>query len=289
MPQTSPSPLWPAQLDHITRETDKPEALVAFYRDIVDMHAQEIAPDAWLLQAPGRRMLIVGGRPYEQPEHGYRAKDEAHLKAVRDWVQSQGIAIVPQPYPLFDPGFAVRDPDGRFLSIGLPNPKLAAPAADMAQRLPARLQHVVTTSTQQPIVVDFYKTVGFRVSDNVYRNDRLGGGEITATFMRSDPEHHSFGSFLAPRIAPDHHSYETTGWLDLRDWSDFVTARGHQITLGPGRRGCGANLFIMIDDPEGYRVEWSAEIEQVERDMAARTWPHAEKSLNRWGRAHLRS
>jgi len=86
-----------------------------------------------------------------------------------------------------------------------------------------------------------------------------------------------------------HPSYETNGWMDLRDWSDWVTARGYQITLGPGRRGCGANLFIMIDDPEGYRVEWSAEIEQIERDMAARTWPHAERSLNRWGRAHLRS
>jgi catechol 2,3-dioxygenase-like lactoylglutathione lyase family enzyme len=286
MPVTSPSPLWPAQLDHLTRETDKPDAMVAFYRDVVDMDAQEIGPGAWLLQAPGRRIVIQSGRPYEQPEHGYRVTDEAHFRAVKAWVQSQGIPFVPQPYPLFDPGFAVHDPDGRILAIGLPNPKFAAPKES---RRPGRLQHMVTTSTKQPIVVDFYKTVGFRVSDNVYRNDKLGVGEVTATFMRSDPEHHSFGAFLAAKAAPDHHSYETGGWLDLRDWSDYVTSRGYQITLGPGRRGCGANLFIMIDDPDGYRVEWSADIELVERDMAPRTWPHAERSLNRWGRAHLRS
>ena len=48
------------------------------------------------------------------------------------------------------------------------------------------------------------------------------GGELSAVFLRSDPEHHSFATFRAPESRPDHHSYETGSWNAIRDWGDLA-------------------------------------------------------------------
>ena len=45
----------------------------------------------------------------------------------------------------------------------------------------------------------------------------------------------------------------------------------------------------MVRDPDGNRVEFSAEIEHMPREMAFRTWAHEEFTLNMWGGAWMRS
>ena len=52
-----------------------------------------------------------------------------------------------------------------------------------------------------------------------------------------------------------------------------------------GRYGPGNNLFFMVEDPDGYKVELSAEIELMPREMAARSWKHEDL----WGQAWMRS
>ena len=107
--------------------------------------------------------------------------------------------------------------------------------------------------------------------------------------MRSDPEHHSFAAFRAPAVRGDHHSYETTCWNDIRDWADHMGRQNIKLWWGPGRHGPGNNLFFMVEDPDGYKVELSAEIELMPREMAARSWKHEERTLNLWGQAWMRS
>jgi hypothetical protein len=58
---------------------------------------------------------------------------------------------------------------------------------------------------------------------------------------------------------------------------------------GPGRHGPGNNLFFMIEDPDGHKVEFSAELERVPRETDFRTWPHEQRTLNLWGSAWMRS
>jgi hypothetical protein len=57
---------------------------------------------------------------------------------------------------------------------------------------------------------------------------------------------------------------------------------------GPGRHGPGNNLFAFIEDPDGNWIEVSAELEVV-CDREIRDWPQAERTLNLWGNAILRS
>jgi len=45
----------------------------------------------------------------------------------------------------------------------------------------------------------------------------------------------------------------------------------------------------MIEDPEGHKVEFSAELERMTEDAAYRTWPHEQRTLNLWGSAWMRS
>ena len=134
-------------------------------------------------------------------------------------------------------------------------------------------------------MLGFYRdTLGAKESDRVLENE-----ELAAVFLRSDPEHHSFATFRAPESRPDHHCYETGSWNDIRDWADRMAALRIPLWWGPGRHGPGNNLFFMIEDPDGHKVEFSAELELMPQGAAYRTWPHEQRTLNLWGSAWMRS
>jgi catechol 2,3-dioxygenase len=285
-PKQGESPVWPAQLDHIVRASDKPDTLLAFYRDAIAMTPQQIGDGTWLLQGPQRRILIAGGEPGSQPLNAFRLQSREQLAALRTWLEARGIEMLPNASPVFSDGLAVRDPDGRLAVFGLPDPRYDAMAAS---GLPGRLQHVVVATDRLDRLIGFYERgLGFVASDHVYE-EGVGNAAATATFLRSDPEHHSFAAFRAPKARPDHHSYETTCWNDIRDWADHMSTLNIRLWWGPGRHGPGNNLFFMIEDPEGYKVELSAELELMPRDMAARSWKHEQRTLNLWGQAWMRS
>ena len=120
------------------------------------------------------------------------------------------------------------------------------------------------------------------------RDETDGTQTLTAIFYRSTPEHHSFAMFLSDTARPDHHAYEVSCWNDIRDWADHMSDLYINLWWGPGRHGPGNNLFFMVEDPDGYKVEVSAELETMEDGDAVRYWPHNERSLNLWGPSWMR-
>jgi len=276
------TPLWPARLHHLRRDSAEPERLARFYGELLGDRVESLAEDEWLVQGHGRRMVVGRGVPGAVPWIALAMQSDEHLAAYGAALAALGVAREPAPSPLFaDGAFAVADPDGRRVVFGLPR-RAAGPAASGP---PARLQHFVCASVRVPEMLAFYRdTLGARESDRV-----LEGEEISAAFLRSDPEHHSFATFRAPESRPDHHCYETTGWMDIRDWGDRMASLRIPMWWGPGRHGPGNNLFFMIEDPEGHKVEFSAELERMAQDAAFRTWPHEPRTLNLWGSAWMRS
>ena len=95
--------------------------------------------------------------------------------------------------------------------------------------------------------------------------------------------------FRAPEARSDHLAYEARNWNDIRDWADHFAALEVPLFWGPGRHGPGNNLFIMVEDPDGNKVEISAELEFMHRHMPPRQWAHEERTLNLWGGAWMRS
>jgi catechol 2,3-dioxygenase-like lactoylglutathione lyase family enzyme len=270
-------------------DTDRLEPLVAFYQAALGMSPTRLQDGTVLMQAPGRRLVIGEGKPGAQPFMAFKLQTPPQLEALRRHVAGRGIQPIASPTLVFAEGaFAVRDPDGRLAVFGLPPPELGSAAPEPnapAARLPGRLQHVVVASSDLHPMLRFYEDLGFVVSDYVVEDN----GERTVGFFRSDPEHHSFAVFRCPQTRPDHHAYETTCWNDIRDWADHLATLNIKLWWGPGRHGPGNNLFFMIEDPQGYLIELSAELEIVPDEVTERLWKHEERTLNLWGPGFMRS
>jgi catechol 2,3-dioxygenase-like lactoylglutathione lyase family enzyme len=274
-------PLWPATLHHVCRASPEPRALARFYGGLLGDRVEPLAGDQWLVAGRGRLLVVRYGSKGAVPYFALALRDAGQLAACREMLERRGIALEPSPTPLLAPGaFALADPDGRRIALGLP-----VISADAGDGIPGRLQHFVCASSRIEELLGFYRDrLGMIESDRV-----LEGSALSAFFLRSDPEHHSFAAFRAPESRADHHAYETGSWNDIRDWGDRMANLRIPLWWGPGRHGPGNNLFFMIEDPDGHKVEFSAELERMPREMPFRTWPHEQRTLNLWGSAWMRS
>ena len=289
---TLESPIWPAQLDHLRLDSDDPAMLADFYATAFGYHQKSLPDETYLLQGPGRRLIVGPGKPGARPYHGYRLQNRQQLEGVRDFLQGQGLNTEPSPSTIFqEDAVAVRDPDGWLNVFGLPRTDLPSQKVNnvpSAVNLSGRLQHVVVaTDNLQPMMNFYEKTLGYVASDYV-NADMDDPTSKKVAFYRSDPEHHSFAVFSASEVRSDHHAYEVDDWNAIRDWADHMASLQIKLWWGPGRHGPGNNLFFMILDPHGNQVEISAELENMPREMAARIWPMEESSLNLWGPGWIR-
>lgn len=267
--------LWPARLHHLRRDSPNPEPLARFYGELLGDRVALLGDGSWLVAGPGRRLVIGKGAAAAVPYFALELQDREQLHAYRRRLAATEDFSSPL---LAEGAFCVTDPDGRRVAFGLSR------AQELASGAPGRLQHFVCATERLPDMLAFYRALGLVESDRVTEGEAL-----SAVFLRSDPEHHSFAAFRAPESRPDHHCYETNGWLDIRDWADRMARLRIPLFWGPGRHGPGNNLFFMVEDPEGHKVEFSAELELMPRGMPPRTWPHESRTLNLWGSAWMRS
>ncbi|QET01687.1 glyoxalase [Cupriavidus pauculus] len=271
----------PLQLHHLHLHSESPGQLAEFYRNLFELDAVA-APDGIYGLTGGERAIVIHpGASGELAMAAYAARTREELSVLRerlsDVARDGGIGSE----VFFEPGaFSVTDPQGRRLLFGVPRTRRRP------DRMAARLQHTVFQTTDLATIVDFYvNRVGFAISDEVVADD----GSITTCFLRSDDEHHTLAFFQGSNNVWDHHCYETGSWNDIRDWGDRFAKVRRGIFFGPGRHGPGNNLFFMITDPDGNRVELSAELEHVRAGQSPGVWPHEEHTLNSWGRGWIRT
>jgi catechol 2,3-dioxygenase len=285
------SPVWLARLDHIRLDSDDPQRLAAFYHQALGMAPTPLDDRTILLQGNERRIVIGSGAPGAQPYSAFALPDPARLDRAAHALAARGVPLLRSPTPLFaDDAFAIADPDGRLVVLGVPRQDLAGRdlADTPAARLSGRLQHVVVASRDLDPMLRFYEeALGFVVSDYVF--DGEGTERVpTVGFFRCNGEHHSFAVFRCPETRPDHHCYEAASWNALRDWADHMASLRIPLWWGPGRHGPGNNLFFMVKDPHGYLIEISAELEIVPDGVEKRGWKHEERTLNLWGAGFMR-
>ena len=274
-----------AYLHHIQLGAINPASLAPFYERALGMKHHVLGENRHLFASGDRRLLFAPGSSRHLDFAAYAFTASEDLRRVRRQFAAE--AIEPSPSPIFGrEAFAVRDPDGNVVVVGLADDVVKETVVGPDASALARLQHLVVASTQCEAMVQFYvERLGFSVSDRVYRDTDAA---MMTCFLRSSEEHHSFAVFQAAKNALDHHCYETPDWNAIRDWADRFAKLNIPLSWGPGRHGPGNNLFIFINDPDGNWLEFSTELEIVRPDRPVGTWPHAEKTLNLWGRAPLR-
>lgn len=272
------------RLSYIELGSPQPESLARFYADVFGAGPIERVGDSWVCRGPERCVAFREGPPKSLQHAGYVAADASVLRGLEIRAAQNLIAIDGAAADLFEPGaVAFRDPDGNRIVYGLAAPQRPVPEGTTPS---ARLQHLVVGSTNPARLRDFYThIVGLRESDRVLDDE----GAMRTSFMRSDDEHHSFAVFLTPENRLDHHCYELADWNGIRDWADRLAERHIPVRWGPGRHGPGNNLFLFFVDPDGNWVEVSAELEVVRPERPIGLWRHEERTLNSWGRGHLRS
>lgn len=270
-----------AFLHHLHLHSPDPERLATFYGDAMDMGVARQGDRAFACSGPERRLVISEGPAKALAYGAFACRDRDGLDEIRSRAQQEGLEPAPFSTPLFaQDAFAVSDPDGNAIVFGL-----AAREPAPRHRMKGPIQHLTLATKDVTALEDFYAgKLGFAVSDRV----RNKAGEVTTSFMRSNHEHHTLACFRSARQGIDHHSYEAGEWIVIRDWADRFAEREIPLMWGPGRHGPGNNLFIFIEDPDGNWIEVSAELEVV-HDRHVKEWPHAERTLNLWGRAILRS
>jgi catechol 2,3-dioxygenase-like lactoylglutathione lyase family enzyme len=270
-----------AYLHHLAFESPSPQRLAEFYAATLGMPLHRAAAEEWRCEGPRRKMIFVPGERRKMAYAGFALRDADGAEALRARAASEGITILPSPSPYLREGaFAVRDPNGQCICFGL-----AAAGEEPAPGIHGPLQHVTFASTDLDSFVDFYhRRLGFAITDRVLRDN----GDVATVFVTSNYEHHTIACFLSDRNGVDHHSYEAGEWNTIRDWCDHFASLGISLMWGPGRHGPGNNLFAFIEDPDGNWIEISAELEII-HDRPMKDWPHAEKTLNLWGRAIMRS
>jgi len=270
-----------AYLHHIALRSEQPEKLAAFYAQGLDMDATRAGGNEWHCTGAGRRVIFLPGAAQTMAFAGFACRDRDGLERLRERAAAESLPIEAAPGGFFAEGaFAVRDPDNNLMAFGLSDDHAPPP-----QGLRGPIQHLALATFDVDALEDFYlRKLGFAVSDRVRRDS----GEITTSFVRSNHEHHTIAFFRSSRQGLDHHSYEAGDWNTIRDWADRFAAFRLPLIWGPGRHGPGNNLFIFIEDPDGNRIEVSAELEVI-HDRPVKDWPHEERTLNLWGPAIMRS
>jgi catechol-2,3-dioxygenase len=106
------------------------------------------------------------------------------------------------------------------------------------------------------------------------------------TWLRSDDAHHTIAVVRADTPSLDHYSFDVEGWGALKLWCDRLVAENVELCWGPGRHGPGNNVFVMFEDPDGTRIELSAEMEQYRERWSTilpRSWTVEPRTTNLWG------
>jgi len=255
-----------------------PRALAAFYASTLCLQSATEGEDV-VCSAPGRKLLIAQGEAGQLRRACFRFHEVAKLQAYRLELGARGVPTTDHAAN----GVTVRDPEGRLITFLPPdgNPSLHAD-----EPLVARLQHFAVRTPSPGPLVDFYVAkLGFVLSDRVEDE----AGNLTAAFLRTDPEHHSMAIFRAPEIRFDHFSCEAPDWEHLRDWADHMAAVGVDLAWGIGRHGPGNDTFLMVKDVDGNMGEISSDLEVCMPDRPSGVWPHRPQTLNQWGVALMRS
>jgi catechol 2,3-dioxygenase len=279
-------PVWNAKLLLVERASESPRTCAQWYAALLGDQMTQRSGELFEVRGRDRQTWFRKGPAKSVPVIVFAFDTAQQLAIFQAHLIARGVQVHPCPIELSEAlgisAFAISDPDQRTLVFCVR--PFSTAACD--ESIPARLQHFVCASTRIDDMLSFYRDVlGFAESDRVV-DER---GALSSVFLRSDHEHHCFAVFRAPQGGADHHAYEVPDWNAIRDWADRCGDLEIPLWWGPGRHGVGNNLFFMIEDPDGYKVEFSAELEHMASDAAHRQWPHGPRALNLWGNAWMRS
>jgi len=272
---------WRGQLARIALRVKDVERATRFYETVLGLvrTADDVDSVRRLSWGIGDPVLELREGAPALDHYALEVADHTERDRLLDRASNAGVTIVERDADGATTHL-LTDPEGRTLHIEPDVDRAGERIADTRRR-PIRLQHITfATSCMDDLVAFYADTLGMRVSDRM--GERF-------TWLRCGVEHHTIAMVeSASQTGLDHFSFDLAGWMDFRDWCDRLAANAVPTSWGPGRHGPGNNLFIMFDDPDGYHIELSADMELYYDDRAEyvpRQWAQVAETVNLWGSA----
>jgi len=207
------------------------------------------------------------------------ADSRADVEALHGKVTEAGCRIVHPPQALAAPGggygFRFFSPDGLPFEISAEVERSGQRTIERWEGLPVRISHIVLHSPDHHAAVRFFTDVlGFRLSDWL--------GDFMA-FLRCNSAHHRVAILPGPPCL-NHVAYDMVSADGMLRGVSHLKQRGIDIRWGPGRHTAGDNTFSYFVTPNGFAVEYTAELEEVDFEThEARVHEPGPRIMDQWG------
>jgi len=254
-----------------------------FYAADWGLDEVQSTPDTAWLRDPGSDEPYVVRLRRSDANHldviALATSDRGSVDALHEQTVGAGCQIIHAPREISSPGggygFRFFSPDGLPFEISSDVARGTAVPIPHEAGLPVRISHVVLHSPDLKRMVRFFTdTLGFRISDWL--------GDFMC-FLRCNAAHHRVALLPGPPCL-NHVAYDMTDMHGMMRGVGRLKARNIPIRWGPGRHTAGNNTFSYFVTPNGFAVEYTAELETVdfERHQGQVHVPSPE-IMDRWG------
>ena len=186
-----------------------------------------------------------------------KAPDRPTVDALVERVRSAGSVIQRKPGPIDAPGggygFSFSDLEDREFVVFCE--AQTQPIDPSHPDWPHRLSHVVLNSLDIDRSSEFFKSaLGFRLRDRTAK----------AAFLGCNADHHSLAITNRKNSKVGHVAFDLFDTDAVMRGCGRLKAAGLNIEWGVGRHGTGDNVFAYYIDPDGFVIEYTTEMEQVD-------------------------
>ena len=267
------------RLSHIVLTVTDLEAARAFYADTLGLQVTAEDNGRIYLRALEERghhcIILEKGASGLANELGFKVYDEDHLDRARAFFEGMGLPTKWVDVPYQGRTFRTRDPLGIPLEFYAQMDRL--PPIHQKYSLykgvrPLRIDHFNCFSSDVRASVEFYNSIGFRVTEYTDTED---GSELWAAWMHRKGGVHdiAFTNGLGPRL--HHVAFWVPTPLNIIDLLDVMSTTGYvgNIERGPGRHGISNAFFLYVRDRDGHRTEiYCSDYQTVDPDLEPIRW-----------------
>ena len=207
------------------------------------------------------------------------ASSAAEVDVLHERIVASGCRIIfaPQALTTLGGGYGFRffSPDGLAFEISADVQRGSSRPLERWEGIPVKISHIVLHSPDHKALVSFFTDIlGFKISDWL--------GDFMC-FLRCNSAHHRI-AILPGAPCLNHVAYDVLSVDDMMRGISRLKQKGIEIGWGPGRHTAGNNTFSYFVTPNGFVVEYTSELEEVDDESwVAQVRQPAPRVMDQWG------
>lgn len=253
----------------------------AFYEGVMGLHVEDADAGAVYLRGMEERQhhSIVLRKADSSAARclGFKLASEADLDRAAAFLAAKGLGHAFVERPFQGRTLAALDPQGMPLEFYFQmeqRERLLQQYVHYRGVQPQRLDHFNVFAPQVQASLDFYASLGFRLTEYA-EEEPDDGGRIAAAWMHRKGNVHdlAFTNGRGPRL--HHLAYWVPNALNIIHLCDVMATSGYlaNIERGPGRHGISNAFFLYVRCPDGHRTElYTCDYQTMDPDHEPVRW-----------------